>query len=153
VQQLLQWKRRKYYIFWVCVCSLTYPTCNVHVLYCHLRPVWHCNIFPHYLIKARFSKKKKLLNIKCVFWFFSTTFVWNISQYRKKWARYDQKMFIGLHVKYLLLLSDFNENVIFSTDFQKTLKYQISWKSNQWEPSCTTQMDRWRLLTTIFWSD
>ena len=22
---------------------------------------------------------------------FSTTFVWNISQYKKKWARYDQK--------------------------------------------------------------
>ena len=34
------------------------------------------------------------------------------------------KIFIGLHVKYLLLLSDFNETWIFSTDFSK--KTQIS---------------------------
>jgi len=30
----------KYYIFWVCVCSLRYPACNAHVPYCHLWPLW-----------------------------------------------------------------------------------------------------------------
>ena len=40
---------------------------------------------------------------------FSTTFVWNISHSKKKWARHDKKMYIGLHVKYPLFLSDFNE--------------------------------------------
>jgi hypothetical protein len=40
-------------------------------------------------------------------------------------------MSVGLKVKYQLLLSDFNENRIFSTDFWKMFKYEISWKSVQ----------------------
>jgi hypothetical protein len=46
-------------------------------------------------------------------------------------------MYICLNVKYPLFLSDFNENLIFCTDFLKPLEYQISIKSVQWEPSCS----------------
>jgi hypothetical protein len=51
------------------------------------------------------------------------------------------KMYTGLHVKYPLLLSDFNENLIFLTDF-RILKYKISRKFVQWELSCSIRTDR-----------
>jgi len=46
----VSWKSNRYYIFWVCVCSLRYPACNAHAPYCHLWPVRMCSIFQHYLI-------------------------------------------------------------------------------------------------------
>ena len=47
-----------------------------------------------------------------------------------------------------LFFSDFNEIWIFSTVLRRKLKYQISSKSVQWEPSCSMrtdgQTDGWR---------
>jgi len=51
------------------------------------------------------------------------------------------KMYTGLHLKYSLFLSDFNQTSIFYTFFRKMLKYQISRKSFQWESGCSTRTD------------
>ena len=64
---------------------------------------------------TQFSGKKKLLSIKRVFWFYL-------------------KHFSRLHVKNSLFLSEFNETRVW-IEFWKKLKYQISSKSVQWEPS------------------
>jgi len=46
-------------------------------------------------------------------------FCWNISQSKKKWERYDWKMYIDLHVKCPFIFSDFKETWNFSTVFRK----------------------------------
>jgi len=82
----LQWKSSKYYIFWMCVCSLSYPACNAHEPYCHQWPARLYNIFfPHYLINGTIIEYKVCVLI------FSTPFVWNISHSKKKCVRYDKK--------------------------------------------------------------
>ena len=49
---------KQYYIFRVCICSLSYRTCNAHAPYCHLLSVRLCLIFPHYLINGMVFGKK-----------------------------------------------------------------------------------------------
>ena len=73
----------------VCVCILRYPAYNVQAPYCHLRLASLYNIFPQCLRSSTIFEDQ-LLNTKCVL-VSSTTFIWNISHSKKKWARYDKK--------------------------------------------------------------
>jgi hypothetical protein len=92
MQPFWPWKSNKYYTFWVCVCSHSYPACNAHAPYCHLWPTPLYNIFHHFLINGTiFERKKKLIEHKTCFSIFSITFVRNISHSTKNWARYDKK--------------------------------------------------------------
>jgi hypothetical protein len=73
---------------------------------------------------------------------FCTTFFRNIFYSKKELGEISSKMYIGFHVKYPLLLSNFNETWIFSTDFWEILKCQISWKSVHCERSFSMRTDR-----------
>ena len=132
----------------VYICSFMYLACNAYAPYCHLWPVSLYNIFSTLSYKRHDFRgiKKKLLNIKCVFWFSIQLLSEIFLILRRNEQGMIKKMYFGVHVKYPLFLSDFNETWICATDFRKILKYQISWKSVQWEPSCSMRTDgqTWR---------
>ena len=133
---LLTWKSKKYYVFlcacahkrasvgvtytgaWLRACGLTYPVCHAQSSYC-LWPLWLHHVFRHYLVNGTiFEKKKKLLNLKCLFWFslqlLFETFL--ILRRNKRDIGINAK---SLHVKYPLYLTDVNETWIFLRDFRK----------------------------------
>ena len=89
-----------------------------------------------------FRKKKKTIEHQMCVLLLPSTFVWNISHSKKNWARYDQKCIFSLR-KVPVILVRFNEIKRSRQIFKKKiLKYQISYKSVQWEPSCFMRTDR-----------
>ena len=90
MQPSLWWKSNKYYLLWVCVCSLGYPACNAHVPYCHL---WRgISTKLSTLSHKRNDFRGKFTEHKTCVLIFSTTFVWNISHSRKNWAGHVARM-------------------------------------------------------------
>ena len=99
------------------------------------------NIFFHIISqKARFSKKKNYLTWNVCFYFIYNLCLKHFSFYEEM-SEIWSGMYIRFHGKCQLFLSDLNENWICSTDFLKLLKYEISWKSVEWEPSCSQRTD------------
>jgi len=107
----------------VCVCSLRYPSCNAPY-----RNLWHS---PLYNIFPRCLKNKICVSS------FSTTFIWKMFILRRN-ERYSVwlKIYVYLHVKYPFSPFRFWWLLNLLDRFRKVLRYQIWWKSVQWEPSC-----------------
>jgi hypothetical protein len=95
-----------------CVSSLNHPACKAHAPYyiviCGLSG--STVFFPHDLINGTIFGKKVIENKMCVL-IFCTIFFWKISN--------SKRIYIGLHVKYSIFLSDLNETSIISTDLGK----------------------------------
>ena len=125
----------------MCVYSCpSYPAWKLHLFcaefYCYLLPLWLTEIVPNHLTNGTIFGKT-LLNIKCEFWFslqiMSETFI--------ILRRIQRDMYTHLHVRYTSFFLYFNPIRIFSTNFKKVVKYQISRKSIQWRPSCSMRTE------------
>ena len=87
---------------------------------------------------SKLSHKRHDFREKKSYWTQNVYFDFLYKIYPNHFSLYEEmseiwsKMYIAFHVKYPLLLSDFNESLSFSTDFRKNAKYQFSWKSVQW---------------------
>ena len=94
VQPLLQRRNNNYYIFWVCVCSLSYPACNAnapyYIIVCGL---WGSCILFHIISQAVRFGREKILNVRRNVLIPSVTFVWKAHS-EKSWARF---FFINLY--------------------------------------------------------
>ena len=141
VQPSLPWNSNKYYLFWVYLCSLSYPARNAHAPYYTVICVLSgCIIFFHIILEtARYSEKS------CRTWNVCFDFLYNFClkhfSFRKELGEILSQMCTVLHVKCPLFFSDCNETWIFSTDVRKMPKYQISWKSFCWSMRTDRQTD------------
>ena len=91
---------------------------------------------------ARFSRKKVIKHEKCVL-IFSINFAWNISHPKKNSARYCHKhadvcTYSALRTGHILAKLEFSRQIF----EKKKIRYQISWKPVQWEPTCSMRKDR-----------
>jgi len=77
----------------VCACSLKYPACNAHGLYCNLWPARLYNFFFILSLKRHGFRKKNVMGHKNVL-VFSTIFLRNISHSKRKLDRYDKNAHI-----------------------------------------------------------
>ena len=120
MQPLFQWKRNVLHILNVYVCSLKYPACTAlapyYVVFCGLPG---STVSSHILINGTIFKIKKLLNLKRVFWFSLQILSQIFLIVRRTECDIIKKIYISLHVKCPLFVSDFNETWIFATDFRK----------------------------------
>ena len=119
---------------------LSYLACKAHLfrtaLYGLLWPGWLYQIFPHYLINGMIFRND-LLKTKRVF-----SFSLLLSQTFLILREIGQDTIINLHRSCAYYSCQILTKLELTTDFLKILRYHISRKSVQREPSCSMWMDR-----------
>jgi hypothetical protein len=128
---------------WACVCAVI-PSAAT------LESTTFFEIIPH---TARFSAKK-LLNVKCMFWFSLQTLFETFLILR----RIQRDIIINLQTrscKVHIILVGFNWNSNSIDRFSKKKKkpkYQIALKSIEWELSCSMRTDRWTDMAKLIFT-
>jgi len=127
----LSWKSKTYYTFWVCVSSLSHPTCRAHEICCIVVcSLSGSTIFSHIIPQtARFSEISHWTQNVCF------DFLYNFClKHFSFWGELSKiwlKMYINLCVNCPLFLSGFRETWILSPVFRNRLKYKNSMKIRQ----------------------
>jgi hypothetical protein len=69
MQAVFLWESSKYYVLWLCVCSLNYPACKAHVSYNFIRVT--CQTVPYFstLFRGCYCFRKNVVEHKIVFWY------------------------------------------------------------------------------------
>jgi len=132
----------------VCDCSLGYPACKANAPYFHLWSARLYNIFST-LSHRRHDFRKKVFEHKICILISYTTVIRNVSHSKKKWATYGQKC-----VTVFMQSTRFSCSFLIKLEFswqivKKIFKFHISWKSVQWELSCSMRMDRHMTMLVI----
>ena len=143
---MLPWKNTKYYIFLgTCVSARELSRVRVvsqhapYYIICGLSLAVPCfSTLSHKRHDFRKNVIEHKISILIFFITLSETFL-----IRRRMQRDIVINVKGLCVKYLLLLSHFNETLIFWIDFRRKIKCQIASKSVQAEPSFSMQTDGW----------
>ena len=121
--------------------AFSYPACNAHAPYCHLWPIQLYSTFPPYLINSMNLEIKVMEHKMHVLIFPTNLYEKSVILRRTEWNIIRNIDWSSCTV--LLFLSELNKTWIFSRDFKKIHKYQISWDSVQWDPSCFMQTNRY----------
>ena len=128
--------------------SITYSECipvaiffhhACAALYCHLWPFWLYPTLPHYLVNGTIFGEKKFKNK--MFWF-SLQLLSDIILILRST---EPDSIINIHTSSCIgpiILVGFELNLDLLCRRSKKLRYQISSKSVQWKPSCSTRTDR-----------
>jgi hypothetical protein len=144
MQLLLQMESSKYYTTWVFMCSPKYPAWNAQAPLCLPR----CTNFST-LSHKRHDFQQNIFGHKMCVWIPSTILFETFFILRRIGRDIFKNVYWCSCIVYIILLSDFNESWIFSTDFQKLFKYKISWKYFHCQPSCSMRTDGRKDMTKL----